>query len=49
MIFSRPDPRPGVTREVVLTIQIDGTLGNPVPDTIGIHAASLALLTEDDA
>jgi hypothetical protein len=49
MIFSRPDPRPGATREVVLTIQIDGTLGNPVPDTIGIHAAALALVTEDDS
>lgn len=49
LIFSRPDPRPNVTREVVLTIQIDGTLGNPVPDTIGIHAAALALVTEDDS
>jgi hypothetical protein len=48
LIFSRPDPRPGITRDVVLTIQIDGTLGNPIPDTIGIHAAALALVTEAD-
>lgn len=49
MIFSRPDPRPDAMRAVVLSIEIDGTLGNPIPDTIGIHAVSLALLTEDDS
>ena len=48
ILFSRPDPRPDVTREVLLTLQIDGTLGNPIPDTIGVHSAALALVTEED-
>lgn len=47
--FSRPDPRPGVTRHAVLSIEIDGTLGNPIPDTISIHAVALSLVTEDDS